>query len=253
MMYDLQKADFWKRSSAFIFDKILLFVLAVGLAFLFSTALNIDTYSAQYRERHTAYSEQYGVDLSISKGEYDALPEDERATFYLAVDAFNKDETAIYATAMIFNLTLITVIFSILIAYAILEFAIPLFLKNGQTLGKKIFGVGIMRLDGVKVSAPILFIRTILGKYTIEVMVPVMILIGIRFGMFGILGLIIACLVVLTTLLMVIITKTNSPIHDMLASTVTVDMATQLIFDTPEAMLEYKQRVHAEMAEKAEY
>ena len=84
-------------------------------------------------------------------------------------------------------------------------------------------------------------------------MVPVMILIGIRFGMFGILGLIIACLVVLTTLLMVIITKTNSPIHEMLASTVTVDMATQLIFDTPEAMLEYKQRVHAEMAEKAEY
>jgi uncharacterized RDD family membrane protein YckC len=253
MMYDLQKADFWKRSSAFIFDKILLFVLAVGLAFLFSSVLNIDSYSEQYREKHKEYSESYGVDLTISKEEYDALPESERAIFDAAADAFNNDEVALYATAMIFNLTLITVIFSILIAYAVLEFTIPLFLKNGQTLGKKIFGVGVMRLDGVKVSAPILFIRTILGKYTIEVMVPVMILIGIRFGMFGILGLIIACLVVLTTLLMVIITKTNSPIHDMLASTVTVDMATQLIFDTPEAALEYKQRIHAEMAEKAEY
>jgi uncharacterized RDD family membrane protein YckC len=253
MMYDLQKADFWKRSSAFIFDKILLFVLAVGLAFLFSSALNIDSYSALYRERHAAIGEEHGVDLSITKDEYDALAEDAKTLFDTAADAFNNDEQALYATAMIFNLTLITVIFSILFSYAILEFTIPLFLKNGQTLGKKIFGVGIMRLDGVRVSAPILFIRTILGKYTIEVMVPVMIFIGIRFNMLGLIGLIIALLVIISNIIMVIITKTNSPIHDMLASTVTVDMATQLIFDTPEAMLEYKQRVHAEMAEKSEY
>lgn len=253
MIYDLQKADFWKRTSAFIFDKILLFILAVGLAFIFSLILGFDAYSAQYNERQNAYSEEYGVDLSITRTEYDALSEEERSRFNTAADAFNQDADAVYATVMIFNLTLIVVIFSLLISYAVFEFVIPLLLKNGQTLGKKIFGIGVMRLDGVKISAPILFIRSILGKYTIELMVPLLIMIGIRFNVLGLLGLIIALLVAVSNVIMVIITKTNSPIHDMLASTVTVDMSTQLIFDSQEAALEYKQRIHAEMVEKSDY
>ena len=47
--------------------------------------------------------------------------------------------------------------------------------------------------------------------------------------------------------------KQCGKIYDMLANTVTVDMASQMIFDSPEALLEYKQRVHAEAVERAEY
>ena len=60
-------------------------------------------------------------------------------------------------------------------------------------------------------------------------------------------------LVIVGNLIMMIATRTNSAIHDQLSHTVAVDMASQLIFDSPEALLEYKQKLHAEAAEKAEY
>ena len=36
---------------------------------------------------------------------------------------------------------------------------------------------------------------------------------------------------------------------DKMAHTVAVDMASQMIFDSPEALLEYKKRIHAESVE----
>ena len=61
---------------------------------------------------------------------------------------------------------------STLIAFLLLEFAVPLMLKNGQTLGKKIFGVAVVRVDGVKVSPVMVFARGILGKCTIGTLAP---------------------------------------------------------------------------------
>ena len=66
-------------------------------------------------------------------------------------------------------------------------------------------------------------------------------------------GPVIILLILVMNLGMIIATRTRSPIHDMLANTVAIDFASQMIFDTPEALLEYKQRIHAEMAEKKEY
>ena len=110
-----------------------------------------------------------------------------------------------------------------------------------------------MRYDSVKINNITLFVRTVLGKYTIETMVPILILIMIYFGQIGIVGTIIIGLLLILQIAMIASTKTNSAIHDMLANTVTVDMASQMIFDSPEALLEYKQRVHAEAVERAEY
>ena len=77
------------------------------------------------------------------------------------------------------NYTFIIISFSILIGFLIVEFLFPMIFKNGQTLGKKIFGIGVMRVDGVKVTTPILFVRSILGKFTIETMMPVLMVIMI--------------------------------------------------------------------------
>ena len=52
---------------------------------------------------------------------------------------------------------------------------------------------------------------------------------------------------------MVIASKTNSPIHDMIANTVTVDMASQMIFDSRDEKIEYIKRIHAEAAENQAY
>lgn len=253
MIYDLQKADIWKRISAFIFDKILVFILAVGVAFLLSFAFNFNQYDEQYSARQEYFSEQYSTNLNMTEEEYNKLSETDQKRFDDAVTAISKDSEAVYALSMMFNFTLIITVFSILAAYLALEFFVPLAFGNGQTLGKKIFGIAVMRIDGVKVSPMFLLIRTLLGKYTIETMVPVLIIIGIGFGLVNIVGVVVMAIIVITNIAMMVASKTNSPIHDMLANTVAVDMASQLIFDTPEDMLAYKQKIHAEMAEKAEY
>ena len=110
-----------------------------------------------------------------------------------------------------------------------------------------------MRVDGVKITTPILFIRTILGKFTIETMIPVLMILMLYFGAIGAMGIIVTALIIIFNIGLLVATKTNSAIHDALSQTVTVDMSSQLIFNSTEEMIEYKQRIHAEEASKASY
>ncbi len=253
MIRDLQKADMWKRMSAFIFDKILLFTLAVGVAFLLSFMLDFNTYTDIYNAREQALETQYGVDLDITEEDYNKMSEAEKSAYNSAIDALSKDQDVLYAMTMLLQLTLILATFSVMLAYIALDFIVPIILGNGQTLGKKIFGIGVMRIDGVKISPLILFIRTVLGKYTIETMVPIFIIIGLMFGTTGPIGVFVIALIFITYIVLMIKTPTRSPIHDMLAHTVCVDMSSQLIFENEQQMLEYKQNLHKEMVDKAEY
>ena len=141
-------------------------------------------------------------------------------------------------------------IFSVLLAYLVLEFLVPLFLKNGQTVGKKIFGIGVMRVDGVRVTPVLMFARSVLGKCTVETLVPVLIVIMILFGIMGFFGTMVILALGLFQIILVAATRARTPIHDLLAQTVTVDFASQMIFDTPEDLLAYKTRIHAEEVEK---
>ena len=252
-MKDLQKGDMWKRISAYMFDKILLFTVIVGVAFLLSFLFDFDKYSAIQTERRDALEAEYGIDLSISEDEYNKLPAQQQAKYDAAMEAFSKDQDVQYAMAMLFQFTLILTTFSVMIGYILLEFVLPLVFGNGQTLGKKFFGLGVMRTDGVRITAPILFIRTVLGKYTVETMVPLMILIGLAFGVMGIVGVAVLLIVWITNIILLIKTETRSAVHDMLASTVCIDINSQMIFESAEAAMEYKQRIHKEMADRAEY
>ena len=134
-MLDLQKANAWKRISAFIFDGILLCIAVIGVAFLLSSILRYDSYTARLEERYAIVAEEYGVDLNITQEEYNKLSPDQIARYDEATAALSKDDTASYLYTMMLNLTLIITTFSILIGFLILEFFIPLLLGNGQTLG----------------------------------------------------------------------------------------------------------------------
>lgn len=253
MLGDVQKASMWKRISAYIFDMILLGILAVGLAALLSFALGYDGYAARLDAAYEKYENEYGVTFGITEDEYLAMPEEERALFDKASEAVSADSEALYCYNMVINLTLIITTFSILLAYIGLEFVVPLLFKNGQTLGKKIFGLALMRNDGVKINSVSLFIRTVLGKFTIETMVPVLIIMMILLGSMGVVGVIVLGLILLLEIVLLIATKNNCAIHDLLANTVAVDFASQKIFDSAEEMIEYKKRLHAEDVAKREY
>lgn len=253
MILDLQKASMWKRISAALFDGILFGILMTGLAFVLSLVLKYDDYNKTLQNAYDYYEAQYGVTFDLTAEEYQSMSEAEWADYNEAYDALIRDDSAMHAYNMVVNLTLVIVTVSILLTFCILEFAVPLFFGNGQTLGKKIFGIALMRTDSVKVTAPLLFIRTILGKFTIETMIPVLILLMIFFNTIGIPGIIILGLILLLQVILIIATHTNSLIHDILAKTVVVDAASQMIFDSEEDMVAYKKKLQAEKVAREDY
>jgi uncharacterized RDD family membrane protein YckC len=254
MIYDLQKAGMWKRISAYLFDFILLGMLTVGIAALLSLVLGYDNHFETMNECYSKYEEQYGVSFDIGQDDFDKFTEEERQHYMTALDALYNDAVFNLSYYMVVNLSFIIIIFSLLTSHLILEFTVPMLFKNGQTLGKKVFGVAVMRVDGVKINGPILFTRAILGKYVVETMLPILFLLMIIFNITsGIVGLIAIAAVLITNLVMIMVSKSNIAIHDLLSSTVAVDMASQLIFESPEALIEYKQRIHAQEVEKSQY
>lgn len=243
-MYDLQRADMWKRISAWLFDFIITSIVVVGLAFGMSAIFKYDSHWGALEDGYNKYAAEFGVDLNISSEDYANLSEDELQKYMDAEAAIQSDREINYHYNMVVNLSLLITVFSVLIAHLIVEFAVPLFLGNGQTLGKKIFGVGVMRIDGVKVSPVIMFVRTILGKCTTETLIPIAIVIMLLFNIMDIFGVLCLFGLLLIQAGLLVFTRARTPIHDVLAHTVTVDMASQMIFDSPEELIAYKKRIH---------
>ena len=232
-----------------MFDFILFGILAIGFAFLLSAITGYDAYSETYTNKLTFYEESYNISFSEMPEEQKNWNEDQREAY----NSLIRDNDAMYAYNMMVDLMMLIASFSILLAYLVLDFTIPILFKNGQTLGKKIFGIAVMRTNGVKINNISLFIRTFLGKYAIETMVPVLIIVMIFNNMIGFLGTIILGLLLLLQLIILLVTKRNAVIHDLLADTVVVDFASQMIYDTEEDLIEAKKQAAAEKANKASY
>lgn len=248
MAVSLQRAGMWKRISAFLFDAILLGILAVLFAFLLSSALGYDRYVDTLNRCYEAYGEQYGVDFQTSLSQYDSMTEEEKQQLEEAYRAVGQDEEAAYAYQMTIRLTILMVSLGILLACLIWEVLIPALLKDGQTLGKKIFSLGVMRSDGVRLGGVQLFVRSILGKYTVEIMIPVLVAMMLYFGSTGLLGTLLILGLALVNGCLFLFTYAHTPIHDLLAGTVVVDLPSQRIFPTREDMIAFKERMAAEKA-----
>lgn len=253
MHLDVQKANMWKRISAGLLDGILLSVVVAFLAMALSSLLGFDRYNAAMDDCYAKYEAQYGISFDISLDEFNAMSQEQADLYNEAYAAFSSDPDAIYNFNMIVALTMVITSISILLGYLALEFAVPMFFKDGRTLGKKIFGIGLMRTNGIRINAVSLFIRSVLGKFTIETMIPVLIIMMMFWGTIGILGPMILAGLVLAQFISVAVSPTNALLHDRLANTVVVDMESQMIFDTEDDLIEYTKRLHAEKASKQVY
>ena len=253
---DLQKASMWKRMAAWILDAILACVIAVGFAVILSAILNYDAYFNAVEEGKNRYGEQYGV-LGITQEAYNEMTEQEKADYEAACLAANQaigaDEELMKAYMMAMNLTLVIASISILLAVLTLEFVVPILLKNGQTVGKKAFSLGVIRQDGVRATTMQLFIRALLGKYTIETMIPVYIILMFFWSAMDITGTIVLIALAAGQLLCIGITRGNAAIHDKLAGTIVVDIASQKVFESTDELVAYTKRIHAERAQRQDY
>ena len=147
---------------------------------------------------------------------------------------------------LVLSFTIMMVSISILLSMALLEFAVPLIFRNGQTIGKKVFGIAVMHENGVKVNTITMFIRTFLGKYAVETMSPALLILLLFMGN-GALSIVVFALIILFEIVLFIWKKNTRPfIHDVFAKTVCVDLASQMIFETEEEMLAFRRATYAE-------
>lgn len=257
MTVDMQKAGLWKRIAAAILDLILLAILAVGGAWGLTVMLDYDGHAETAATIKAEYEERFHIPPNVTTSVYQQMDEAEKKAYDEAVAEANKalaeDEEAVRILSLLQNLQLIITTFGILIAVLLLEFIIPLILKNGATVGKKVFGLGLVRTDCVRVNNLQLFTRTLIGKFTIEIMIPAYLVIMILGGSLGSMGVLVIGAILLLQVILYFATKQNQLLHDIMAGTAVVDVTSQRIFASDEDRVEFLKRMAAEQAEQQEY
>ena len=278
-MFELKKIGIVKRASALLLDAILLAVLATGFMFIISLICDYSgqeekarNYYNQWEEFREEYipevAEQYGftykesedgTDYTITKkaenGEDDVKSSLSEVIEALLADKSRNErmEEAFVAYSnlppignvnaqysYVYSLLFMMVSIGVLLSYLILEFILPIILKNGQTVGKKVFAICLVRPNGVKITNLSLFARTVVGKYAIETMFPILLIFLFLFGGIGILAIILFVAITLLNVILFVVTKNKTPIHDVIAGTVTVDKNLQMIFESEEELAEKK-------------
>ncbi len=256
MDYDIQRASMLKRIPAWMLDMIMLLIVATGFLVLWSQVFEVAPHVDRVNTLIEQYETQYGGELSVPADQYEKMTDEEKAAadrISLEIsNALNQDDEALKLLELVATNIFAMLSLSVLCAYVILEFLIPLWLKNGQTLGKKCFGVALMRKDGIKATPFMMFARTVLGKCTVETMIPILSVVLMLVGVTGPLFLL-GVAILLAQIVVPFATRNKTGIHDLLACTIAVDLSSQMIFDSPEEQLAYHKRLHEENAAQADY
>lgn len=250
---ELQKASVWKRISAWLFDNILLVIFAVLFGFALSGMLGYDKQCEKVDKIYADYESRYGITFDITAEEYEALSQEKKDKYDEASKALSEDEEAITAYNMVVNLTLIITSLGIFLSVAGLEFVVPLLFGHGRTIGKRVFGIALVRQDGVKINPMQLTVRTLLGKYTVGTMVPVLVFIMLMLNVIGSLGTFLLMGLLLAQTLCLTCTQNKVGLGDLMAGTVPVEMNSQRIFETETELIEYKKKIHAEQVAQQDY
>lgn len=250
MEHALQKASLGKRIAAGILDGILICILATGFAFLLSVLLGYDGYYQTLTDGYSRYETQYGVSFDIPREE---LSDADREKWDAAYKALSQDEEVIQAYNVVLNLTLVIASVAILLSVLAWEFAVPLLLHNGQTVGKKVFSLGLVRVDGVQVTNLQLMVRALLGKFAVEIMIPVFVILMVFWGISGLIGPIVLLALLVAQAICLCVSKTNALLHDQMAGTAVVDISSQRIFRSTEDLIAYQKQVAAERAARQTY
>ena len=281
-MFELKKIGIVKRASAWLLDAILLAVLATGIMWVASLICRYgeeeklaNEYYALYEDYQKTYlkdvANHFGYTYEENDRGYTITKNGAPKTINDVLDELRKsggEDEAVreayqkflglpsYATVnaqykYVYSLLFMMVSVGILLSYLILEFIVPVFLKNGQTVGKKVFGICLVRPDCVRIRTVSLFARTVIGKFAIETMFPVLMVFMFLFGGLGILAIILLAALLILDLVLLFATKNRTPIHDLFAGTVAVDMKTQMIFDSEEELNEKKALLQKESVEQS--
>ena len=260
-MFELKKIGFIRRASALLLDAILLVVLATGFIWIVSLICGYGAATEKGQALLNEYRQEYFADIAepydfiyevsedgesytikTLEGEESnedamlhALQSDENRTDRMQ-EAFEAFYYVLVQERLVNNMLFMMISIGVLLAYLILEFVLPIILKNGQTVGKKVFSICLVRPNCVKITILSLFARTLLGKFAIETMFPILLVFLFLFNGLGWLAIVLFAAITLLNIIVFFTTKNRTPIHDLIAGTVVVDMKLQMIYASEEEL-----------------
>lgn len=283
-MFELKKIGIVRRASALLLDFILILVLATGFMFLLSVVFNYsadeklateyynewedfrktyaadvaDYYGFTYVDEGDSYTITYGDEQSslddvIRKLDESNGMDEQTAVAYKAYKNLPSAQKVNAQYQYIYSMLFMMMSLGFFLSYMVLEFIIPVIFKNGQTIGKKVFSIAVVRYDSVKITNSTLFARTVLGKYAIETMFPLLLAFMFLFSGTGVIALVLIGILLFVNLLLIFATKNNTPIHDLICGAVVVDIKLQMIFASEEELIAKKEEAHKKKVQSEKY
>jgi uncharacterized RDD family membrane protein YckC len=221
MNMSIIKAKIGKRILAGVIDQILLFIITFALFYYPMKSLYSDVFDVPaMREENYELMEEYGLVYEDDSGEYQLTKDGSDASSeayqnYLAdqryIDLKSKENTLVF----------IEMTSSLFISETVLFLIIPLLLRNGQTLGKKMVGIILVDDNYIKVK----FLNVFLRYITILVLGSILSLLTYGIPLF-------------LTFILMLVSKDNRTIHDYLSATRVIEKE-QLHFASPQERIDY--------------
>lgn len=249
MYYDIQKAPVTKRIGAFLLDFMLLVILIVFATSLITPALKVDVYTQKINdvlENIEIYEEKYQQKLDIDQEEFDAMTEEEKTAYKEAFAKMDEETGLTKNNNKVISLIIVAITGGALIAILLTEVLVPALMKHGRTLGKRAFGLAVMRKNCVKIHPVQMVARALLGKFTICLMFPIYAI--VFFGLNSMPGKVILVVVLGAQLIAMGVSKNNAAIHDLIVGTTVVDYDSQMIYENQEELLAAIEKDKAEQA-----
>lgn len=143
------------------------------------------------------------------------------------MDDFNTLPDIAKAGANYMTISTVQYVASILISGILVYIVMPLILKNGQTVGKKAFGLGLANSDGYKFSNNRLLMRFV-PFAVVDVSLFFMILVNLYVVM------LIVLIVFLVSFALAMSSPKRMSLHDLTGRTLVVDLKSSVLFSTVE-------------------
>lgn len=224
---DLTKAPFFRRLFAWIVDLIIAFIvfniLYTFIIFpIFDKQWNLTELEKKIGEIQSSYNQAMS-ELSESMGsEIDSS---------LVMDLYEDYKQQVEPYSVEYNPKIFALqTGTTLIIGTIFSFIIPLWLKDGQTIGKKILKIGVAKPDGTKISTANMVRRYFIGAFLIETVLVYVLQTFIAQPMVQMYSFVIW----LFTALMVPFFPLGRCIHDYIGGTVVVDVSSAEIMTVEE-------------------
>jgi len=216
----LQKAPFFKRLLALMLDWMFIVIIIFTCVIPMSFLLKVDEYSEKFDQYYSEYEKKYGVDFDLTEEQFNAMTEEELKLYEEAYNALTSDEEANKAHDALFKRMLGSIELAILAGYLVMDVLFPLMLKNGQTLGKRVFGLAVRRANGEPTNMITILSRTVVGKFTVETAIPALVICSVLMGSLNLFGVLYVVAILVANIVLLI--KKNKVLHDILADTMVV-------------------------------